>query len=252
MHKAWFIRVILTAACLVPLTAWADRDGPSWVPEFGMEAGLTAGDSNLVDPRFTGQPANTPSNVYLAPGDTFYLQGYYRQAIGHIGLSFKAAAGGSYACMAPFCVDVIAWAFLTYGNANVDATLGTYQFDNFTGDLSMEYAWDGGRIGGGRSFRTDNYLISNSGANPFKDVHLRPAQGWFVEYEWGRTGVRYTHIIYRSSVSGATINGSNFGIYTHLSFNQDDWIPGGRYFDQGMGLARQGLVMASHPQQWGF
>jgi hypothetical protein len=252
MHKVWLIRLVIAVACLLPFSAWADQDGPSWVPEIGIEAGLTAGDSNVVGPRFTGQPAKTPSNVYLAPGDTFYLQGYYRQAVGHTGLSLKAAAGASYACMAPACIDTIAAVFLSDGNTSGGAQPGTYQFNNFTGDLALEYAWDGGRIGAGRTVRADNYLISNSNAYPFKDVHLKPAQGWFLEYEWGRTGLRYTHIIYRSNVSGASINGSNVGIYVHRNFNDEEWYPGGKYFEEGVGMVRQDVALVFHPQQWGF
>jgi hypothetical protein len=250
--KGPLVRLSFVAVCLLPLSAWADQHGPSWVPEIGMEAGLTAGDSNVMDSRFTGQPAKTPTNVYLAPGDTFYLQGYYRQAIGQTGFSVKAAAGASYACMAPACIDAIAAIFFSDGNTSGGAQPGTYQFNNLTGDLALEYAWEGGRIGAGRTVRVDDYLISNSNAYPFKDVHLKPAQGWFLEYEWGRAGLRYTHIIYRSNVSGATVNGSNVGIYLHGSFNEEEWVPGDEYFHQGEAMARESLALVFNPREWSF
>ena len=251
MNKDYLTRLFIAVFCLMPLSAMADPDGPSWEPEIGLEAGLTAGDSNVVDSRFTGQPAKTPTNVYLAPGDTFYAQGYYRQAIGQTGFSIKAAAGGSYACMAPACIDAIAAIY--FSDNNVDGSQpGTYQFNNLTGDLALEYAWDGGRVGAGRTVRADNYLTSNSNAYPFKDVHLKPAQGWFLEYEWGRAGLRYTHIIYRSNVSRATVNGSNVGLYLHGSFNEDDWVPGGRYYRQGEAMMRQTVALAFNPREWSF
>src|SRR5690242_16455848 len=127
---------LFIAACLLPVSAWADRNGPSWDPELGYEEGLTFGGGNLLVPQVTGQPSLTPSDMSIYAGDTLYLQGYYRQAIGHTGLSLKAAAGFAFGCRIPTCLDLV-------GDYLVNND-GPYQFANITGDVALEYAWDNG------------------------------------------------------------------------------------------------------------
>lgn len=238
MTKPWLSRLILAGLCLAPLSAVADPNGPSWLPEFGTETGFTAGGDNLVDPQVTGQPALTPSNVTLNAGNGLYAQGYYRQALGRSGLSFKLAAGLSLTCELIFCFD--------------SAMTGPYSMSSVTGDAAVEYAWDGGRLGLGRTLRALNLLTSTSSVYAFDDVYLKPAYGWFLEYEVDHLGLRYTHIVYRSSTSGLTLNGSNVSLYLHANYRDEDWYPGGRYFNQGMGYARQELTLALHPGEWSF
>jgi hypothetical protein len=234
---------LFTVACLLPLSAWADQRGPSWYPEFGLEEGLTFGGGQLLLPQVTGQPSLTPTDMDLYAGDTFYIQGYYRQAIGHTGLSFKLAGGFAGGCQIPTCLDQLGDYF-----ANSD---GPYQFTTVTGDVALEYAWDKGRVGVGRTVRALNAVTSSSDVYAFQQVDLRPAYGWFVEYEYDKLGLRYTHVIYHSN-SGYAVNGSNFGIYLHLNYKDEDWYPGGRYYAQGEAMARESVALVMHPQQWGF
>ena len=247
MHKGCFIRLLIAVSCLMPLSVRADPNGPSWEPEFGIETGVTAGGGNLLVSGVTGQPRLTPPNVSLYAGNTFFYQGYYRQAFGHSGLSLKAAAGGAFVCQIPSCLDLLVDVVGGSG-----ASIGNYYFGNASGDLALEYAWEDGRVGVGRTFRTYNLLSSADHVYPFQDVLLKPAQGWFIEYEVGTLGVRYTHLIYRSSVSHYSLNGSNVGIYVHVNYQDEDWYPGGKYFEQGAGTARQTVALVFHPQQWGF
>jgi hypothetical protein len=240
MNKGWLIRLAIFGTCVTPAVAWADPNGPSWNPEFGYEEGLTFGGGDLLVPGVTGQPLLTPSDMNLYAGDTIFLQGYYRQAIGHTGLSFKVAAGAAIGCAIPTCLDQL-----------FDNNGGAYQFTTGTGDVAVEYAWDGGRIGVGRTARYLNAVTSASSVYAFQEVDLRPAYGWFMEYDYDRVGLRYTHIIYHSS-SAYAVNGSNLGVYFHLNYHDEDWYPGGRYFDQGMGYARQGVTLMLHPKEWGF
>jgi hypothetical protein len=107
-------------------------------------------------------------------------------------------------------------------------------------------------VGVGRTARLFNNLYSDSPTYPFQDVYLKPAYGWFVEYEYDKLGLRYTHIIYHSSVSDYSLNGSNVGIYVHFNYRDEDWYPGGRYFDQGEAMARESLALVLHPKQWSF
>ncbi|HEY1773999.1 MAG TPA: hypothetical protein VGH91_12495 [Gammaproteobacteria bacterium] len=234
---------LFAALCLLPMSAWADKDGPSWVPEFGMEEGLTFGGGQLLDPRVTGQPSLTPSDMNLYAGDTFYIQGYYRQAIGHTGLSLKVSGGFAGGCSIPTCLDQLGDYF-----ANSD---GPYQFTTVTGDVALEYAWENGRIGVGRTARYLNAVTSSSSVYAFQEVDLRPAYGWFVEYEWDKLGLRYTHLIYHSN-SGYAVNGSNVGVYLHFNYHDEDWYPGGRYFEEGAGVARQTVALAFNPREWSF
>lgn len=238
MTKPWLVCLAIAFGSLGPLPAVADPYGPSWVPELGTETGFTAGGDNLVDPRVTGQPALTPANVSLNAGNGLYAQGYYRQALGRSGLSFKLAGGLSITCEVIVC--------LTSGME------GPYTMSSVTGDAAIEYAWDGGRLGFGRTLRAFNLLTSTSSVYAFDDVYLKPAYGWFLEYEVDHLGVRYTHIIYRSNATGLTLNGSNVGFYLHANYRDEDWYPGGRYFNQGMGYARQELALVFHPDEWSF
>jgi hypothetical protein len=237
MIKPWFVSIALCAG-FVPQYVLADQYGPSWKPEFGREVGLTFGSGDVISPGVTGEPALTPSNVSLYSGDTLYMQWYYRQAIGHTGLSLKAAMGFGLGCMVPTCLDLL-------GN-------GPYQFTTITGDLALEYAWRGGRVGIGRTSRYLNAVTSTSSVYDFDEADMRTVHGWFLEYEWQQLGLRYTHVIYRSRVSATSVNGSNFGIYLHENYRDEDWYPGGRYFDQGMGYARQEMALVLHPTQWSF
>jgi hypothetical protein len=237
MHRIGFAHLIVAAASLVPTAALADTTGPGWKPELGLEEGLSFGGGNVISSDVTGQPALTPGNVSVYAGDTLYLQGYYRQAAGRTGLSLKAAAGMAFACQIPTCLDLL-------GSA-------PYQFTTFTGDLAVEYAWQDGRIGVGRTFRYLNDVSSLSSVYSFDDAYLRPAYGWFIEYERGPLGLRYTHVIFHSR-SGTAINAGNLGVYVHTNYRDEDWYPGGRFFDQGVGLARQELALVLHPQQWSF
>jgi len=245
MTKGWLIRLAAFGLMLSPLLAWADPNGPSWKPEFGVEGGITFGGGNLLVSQVTGQPALTPPTSSLYAGNTFYLQGYYRQAIGRTGLSLKAAAGGSLVCQIPSCLDILADVFGS-------STVGNYFSGNASGDVALEYAWAGGRLGVGRTFRVFNRLTSADYVYRFQDVLLQPAQGWFLEYEVDHVGFRYTHLIYRSSVSAYSLNASNIGVYLHANYRDEDWYPGGRYFDQGEAMARQTVQLISHPKQWGF
>ena len=242
MTKAWLIRLVLAGICLLPLSALADQDGPGSTPEFGLEEGLTFGGRNLLVSGVTGQPALTPHNVSLYAGDTIYMQGYYRQALGRTGVSLKAAGGFQFACEIPTCLDQLA---AEIGNNGGEP----YQFGGLSGDVALEYAWDDGRVGIGRTIRASNLLFSTSNVYAFKDVYLRPAYGWFVEYEYDRVGVRYTHLIYRS-YSGYALNGSNLGVYLHFNYRDEDWYPGGKYFEQGEGMARESLALVFHPKEW--
>lgn len=237
MTKGWLIRLIISGIGLVPLSAVADPYGPSWKPEFGVEEGLTFGAGDLMSSDVTGQPTLTPSNVSLYSGDTLYLQGYYRQSVGHTGLSLKAAVGMGFACQIPTCLDL----------------LGSppYSFATITGDAALEYAWEDGRVGVGRTVRYLNDLSSLSSVYSFQDVYLKPAYGWFIEYERGPFGLRYTHVIFHSQ-SGRAINGSNVGVYLHANYRDEDWYPGGRYFNQGEAMARESLTFVFHPKEWGF
>jgi len=247
METRWLCGFGLIVGSLMCLPAQAAMRGPSWKPEFGAETGITFGGGNLVVSGITGQPSLTPPNVSLYAGNTFYFQGYYRQAIGSTGLSLKAAVGGAYVCQVPTCLDVLVDVF-SKGNA----TIGNYYFGNGTGDLALEYAWDGGRVGLGRTFRAFNQLSSVDDAYPFQNVFLKPAQGWFIEYEVGTLGVRYTHLIYHSSTSGYTLNGSNVGLYAHFNYHDEDWYPGGKYFNEGVGMAKQSVAFVLTPKEWGF
>jgi len=247
MNQRGLVCLFAAAACLLPPAAWADPTGPSWMPEFGVETGITAGGGNLLVSGVTGQPKLTPPTSSLYAGNTFFFQGYYRQAIGQTGLSLKAAAGGSFVCQIPSCLDLLVDVF-SEGNASI----GNYYFGNTTGDLALEYAWDGGRVGLGRTYRRFNLLSSADHAYPFQDVFLKPAQGWFLEYEVGPLGLRYNHLIYRSGVSNYSLNASNVGIYFHANYQDEDWYPGGKYFEQGAGMARQTLALAFNPRQWSF
>ena len=248
MVRTWLIRIIIAGACLTPGLALADPNGPSWKPELGMEGGITFGGGNLIVSGVTGQPALTPPNVSLYAGNTFFLQGYYRQAIGTTGLSLKGALGGAYVCQIPSCLDLV----VDYIGQDSSNTVGNYESGSATADLALEYAWDDGRIGIGSNRRFFNLVNSNSAVYAFNQVALKPAQGWFIEYEWDRLGVRYTHIIYRSGVSNYSLNASNVGIYIHANYHDEDWYPGGKYFEQGEGMARQGLALVFHPKEWGF
>jgi len=243
MIKGWLIRLAAFGIMLSPLPAWADPNGPSWKPEFGIEEGLGFGGGNLLIPEVTGQPTLTPSNASLYVGDTFYLQGYYRQAIGRTGLGFKAAIGMGVGCAIPTCLDQFGDYFA--GDA------GPYQFTTVTGDFAVEYAWDDGRIGVGRTARYLNAVTSASSVYAFEEADLKPAYGWFVEYEYDRVGLRYTHIIYHSD-SGYALNGSNVALYMHFNYRDEDWYPGGRYYAQGEAMARESLALVFHPKDWGF
>ena len=244
MYSRWLSHILIAGICLIPAAAWADPYGPSWKPELGLEEGLTFGGGNLLVSGITQQPGLTPPNASLYAGDTIYLQGYYRQAIGHTGVSLKAAGGVEFACQIPTCLDQFANYLASHSEP--------YQFGGLTGDVALEYAWDNGRVGVGRTVRASNLLFSTSQVYAFQDVYLRPAYGWFVEYEYDHVGLRYTHIIYHGYGSGASINGSNVGIYMHANYRDEDWYPGGKYFEEGMGMAQQGLAVMFHPQQWGF
>lgn len=245
MTRTWFSRLILAGLSLAPLPAFADYYGPSWKPEFGVETGITLGGGNLLVSQVTGQPALTPPTSSMYVGDTFFYQGYYRQAIGHTGLSLKASGGLVFGCQVPVCLDLFIEAV---GNTNVDQ----YGFMGLSGEAALEYAWEGGRVGVGRTARFFNNLYSANDTYQFQDAYLRPAYGWFVEYEYDRVGLRYTHVIYHSSVSSYSLNGSNVGIYVHFNYHDEDWYPGGRFFDQGVGMARQELALVFHPGQWSF
>ena len=244
MTKAWLIRLIVAGGLLAPLSAMADPSGPRWKPELGLEEGLTFGGGNLLVSQVTGQPSLTPDNVSLYAGDTFFFQGYYRQAIGRTGLSFKVAAGGAMACQVAGCPEMIFAAIFDSSGPN-------YGFYPATADLAVEYAWEGGRIGYGRTVRFSNLLGSSDSVYAFHNVYLKPGYGWFVEYEYDRVGLRYTHLIYHT-YGGYAINGSNVGIYVHFNYHDEDWYPGGRFFDQGVGMARQELALVFHPGQWSF
>jgi len=243
MTRRWLLRLAIAGLGLMPLSAMADANGPSWMPELGLEEGLTFGGGNLLVPQVTGQPALTPSDYYLYAGDTLYVQGYYRQALGRSGLSFKAAVGAGIGCAIPTCLDQLGDYFA--------GTQGPYQFTTGTGDFAVEYAWDNGRIGVGTTARWLNAVTSASSVYAFQEADLKPAHGWFVEYEYDRLGLRYTHIVYRSN-SGYAVNGSNVGVYLHFNYRDEDWYPGGRYFDQGQALARESFQLISHPKEWGF
>ena len=245
MTKSWLIRLVIAGICLAPASVLADPNGPSWVPEFGVETGITVGGGNLLVSQVTGQPELTPPTSSLYAGNTFYFQGYYRQALGHTGLSLKAAAGGSLVCQIPSCLDILADVFGT-------STVGNYFSGNATGDLALEYAWQDGRVGVGRTFRVFNRLSSADYVYRFQDVLLKPAQGWFLEYEVGPLGLRYNHLIYRSSVSNYSLNASNVGVYFHANYRDEDWYPGGRYFNQGEAMARESLALVFHPKEWGL
>ncbi len=246
MTKTWLIRLMLAGLCLAPVSVSADPSGPTWKPEFGTEGGITVGGGNLLVSQVTGQPKLTPPNVSLYAGNTFFFQGYYRQAIGQTGLSFKAAAGGTFVCQIPSCLDLI----VDYVMQNSDNSIGNYYFGNISGDLAVEYAWEGGRVGVGRTFRTFDLLTSADHVYPFQDVYLKPAQGWFVEYEVGPLGLRYTHLIYRSGVSNYSLNASNVGIYLHANYHDEDWYPGGRYYRQGEAMTRETIALAFNPREW--
>lgn len=243
MTKGWLIRLVIAGVCLTPAAVLADPNGPSWTPELGIEEGLSFGGGNLLVSQVTAQPTLTPSNASLYVGDTLYLQGYYRQAIGHMGLSFKAAIGMGVGCAIPTCLDQLGDYFA--------GTAGPYQFTTVTGDFAVEYAWDGGRIGAGRTARYLNAVTSASSVYAFEEADLKPAYGWFVEYEYDRVGLRYTHIIYHSN-SGYALNGSNVGLYLHFNYKDEDWYPGGTYYEQGRGYARQTAELVFHPKEWGF
>jgi hypothetical protein len=92
-----------------------------------------------------------------------------------------------------------------------------------TADLLASYHWDVGnvrnRIGIGRTFHFWNQLTSGT-SHPFHAVYFAPAQGWILQYQMGKIGVRYTNIIYRSKTSSNTVNGSSLGIF--ISFDGDD------------------------------
>lgn len=242
MSKTWPVRLILAGLCLVPLPTLADPYGPSWKPEFGVDSGITVGGGNLLVSQVTGQPDLTPPTSSLYAGNTFFYQGYYRQAIGHTGLSIKASGGLVFGCEVPVCLDVLIEAF---GGSSVDQ----YGFAGLSGEAALEYAWAGGRVGVGRTARYFNDLYSMSSAYPFQDAYLKPAYGWFLEYEYDHLGLRYTHIIYRSN-SGYSLNGSNVGIYAHWNYRDEDWYPGGRYYAQGEAITREGLALLLHPRQW--
>ena len=239
---------LFAAACLLPVSAWADKYGPTWSPELGVETGITVGGGNLLTSGVTGQPKLTPPTSSLYAGNTFFFQGYYRQAIGHTGVSLKASAGGTFVCQVPSCLDLLVDYII--GNGGSNASIGNYYFGNFSGDLALEYAWEDGRVGLGRTFRTLNLLTSADRAYPFQDVFLRPTQGWFLEYEVGPLGLRYNHLIYRSSVSNYSLNASNVGLYVHVNYQDEDWYPGGRYFNEGAGIARESIALVLHPQEW--
>jgi len=228
----------------------ADHYGPTWNPEFGVETGITVGGGNLLTSGVTGQPKLTPPNVSLYAGNTFFYQGYYRQAIGRTGLSFKAAVGGAFVCQVPSCLDLLVDYII--GQGGNGASIGNYYFGNFTGNLALEYAWEDGRIGLGRNFRTYNLLTSADHAYPFQDVLLKPTQGWFIEYEVDHVGLRYTHLIYRSGTSNYSLNGSNVGIYVHANYHDEDWYPGGRYYRQGEAMTRETIALAFNPREWSF
>jgi hypothetical protein len=246
MIRTWLVRLTMAAVCVAPISALADPNGPSWKPEFGIETGITVGGGNLLTSGVTGQPKRTPPNVSLYAGNTFFYQGYYRQAIGQTGLSFKAAAGGAYVCQIPSCLDLV----IDYIVQDSNNSIGNYYFGNLSGDLAVEYAWEGGRVGVGRTFRTFNLLTSADHIYPFQDVYLKPAQGWFVEYEVDHVGLRFTHLIYRSGVSNYSLNGSNVGIYVHANYHDEDWYPGGRYYRQGEAMTRETLALAFNPREW--
>lgn len=248
MTKGWPVCFVLAGIGLAPLQAVADADGPGWKPEFGYETGITFGGGNLIVSGITGQPSLTPTNVSLYAGNTFFVQGYYRQALGSTGLSLKAAVGGAYVCQIPTCADVL-WDVIVDNPQN---SIGNYGSGSATGDLGLEYAWEGGRVGAGGTWRAYNMVNSYSGVYSFQSVMLKPAHGWFVEYEVDHFGLRYTHLIYRSSTTGYSLNASNIGLYAHGSFDQDAWLPGGHDFNQGMGLARQTMTLLFTPKEWGF
>jgi hypothetical protein len=248
MTKGWLVCLAVTGACLVPLPAAADHNGPSWKPEFGLEEGITFGGGNLIVSGITGQPALTPPNVSLYAGNTFFMQGYYRQAIGETGLSLKAAAGGVYVCQIASCADVLVDVIVN----NPQDDVGNYESGSATGDLALEYAWDGGRVGIGRTVRAYNMVNSYSTVYAFQSVTLKPADGWFIEYEVGPLGLKYTHLIYHSSTTGYTLNASNAGIYLHFNYKDEDWYPGGKYFNQGMSMAKQTVAFVITPKEWGI
>lgn len=246
MTTRWLCGIGIIMGSLMCLPVQAAPDGPSWKPEFGLEEGITVGGGNLVVSGITGQPNLTPPNVSLYAGNTLFMQGYYRQAIGETGLSLKAALGGAYVCQIASCADVLVDVIVN----NPQDDVGNYESGSATGDLALEYAWDAGRVGIGRTLRAYNMLNSYSSVYAFQSVALKPAYGWFIEYEVGPLGLKYTHLIYHSSMSSYTLNASNVGVYLHVNYKDEDWYPGGRYFNQGMGMARQTVAVLFTPSEW--
>lgn len=238
MTRPRFSHLILSAVCLAPLPAFADHYGPSWMPEFGLEEGLSFGGGDLMSSDITRQPRLTPGNVSLFAGDTLFVHGYYRQAIGRTGLSFKATAGLGFGCQVPTCLDQL-------------GDNPPYQFTTVVGEAAVEYAWAGGRIGVGPSAHYVNAITSTSTVYAFQEVDLKPAYGWFIEYQYDKVGLRYTHVIFHSR-EGVAIDGSNLGMYVHLNYRDEDWYPGGQYFDRGEAVARETVALVLHPKEWSF
>jgi hypothetical protein len=131
MNRTWLSRFILAGLSLAPLTAFAGHYGPNWKPEFGVETGITVGGGNLLVSHVTGQPALTPPTSSLYAGNTFFYQGYYRQAVGRTGLSLKASGGVVFGCEVPVCLDLLIEAF---GGSNLDQ----YGFMGFSGEAALE------------------------------------------------------------------------------------------------------------------